>query len=122
MYKITIPIANIINTSRQTGIYPNTLNSILINPIQKNNSPSDENHFRPICCVNVLAKIISIISNAQLTAYVVSNNIINKYQSEFARLHSCTTAVLDSSEEIYSSLHKNLCIFVVLIDFSDAFP
>lgn len=119
---ILYPIINIINTSFQHGIYPNPLKSIKINPIPKISSPINEAHYRPICCVNVLAKIISIISNTQLTNYVEKNNMLNEHQSGFRKFHSCTTAVLDLSEEIYGAISSNKCIFIVLVDFANAFP
>jgi hypothetical protein len=116
------PIVNIINTSLQTGIYPANLKHMIVDPVPKTNNPKSVENYRPICRINVLSKIFSVIVNTQLTKYIEINNILNAHQSGFRNKHSCTTAALDLSESIHCSLANSKCVITVLLDFSNAFP
>lgn len=119
---IVNPLLNLINYSFQTGTYPDALKNITVDPLPKNNNPSSESDFRPICRINIISKIISVLVNKQLTKYVEQNNILSPLQSGFRAHHSCTTALLDLSQIVYESITKNRCIIIVFIDFKNAFP
>jgi hypothetical protein len=59
---ILSPLVNIINFSFQSGIYPDCIKNIIVDPTPICNNPSKEEDFRPICRINVISKIFSNIS------------------------------------------------------------
>lgn len=90
-YKLLIPhiikpLLNIINSSFELRTYPELFKKIIVNvnPIPKSNEPKVVNDYRPICCINVCAKIISYIINKRLSSYVENNKLLNRYQSGFS--------------------------------------
>lgn len=115
------PISVIINTSFVTGHFPNALQKISITPIPKVDKPNLISQFRPISNANFLLKIISSVCCEQLTEYLEKNRLITEHQSGFRRNHSCTTAILELTENFHKSISGGKCIILVLLDFSNAF-
>jgi hypothetical protein len=95
---------------------------MVVDPIPKISAPTSDEHYRPICRINLLAKIISVIVNTQLSHYIEEQQILNEHQSGFRNKHSCTTAVLDLSDSIINATTNSKCVFIILLDFSNAFP
>lgn len=118
---ISAPIANIINCSFNTGIFPSILKNISITPIQKIEVPTNASHFRPISNANFLCKIISTITCKQFSQYLEHNKIISRHQSGFCNKHSCTTAILQLTEDMHKYIANGKCVILVLLDFANAF-
>lgn len=115
------PIANIINSSFDCGIFPKELKNIAITPIPKVSDPQSLSHFRPISNANFLLKIFATITCTQLNEYIESNKLISKHQSGFRKNHSCTTTILNLTEEIHKIISHKKCMVLILLDFSNAF-
>lgn len=115
------PISVILNTSIVTGRFPGALQQISITPIPKVERPESVSQFRPISNANFLLKIISSACCNQLTEYLEKNGLITEHQSGFRNAHSCTTAILNLSENIHKSIAGGKCVILVLLDFSNAF-
>lgn len=118
---ISEPIANLVNVSFDTGIFPQGLKRVAITPIPKVENPIICSQYRPISNANFLLKIISKLCCHQLTEYLETNNLISKHQSGFRKGHSCTTAILKLTEDLHKSIAKRKCVILVLLDFSNAF-
>lgn len=116
------PITDIVNSSFQSGRCPDILKKVIVSPIAKNDEPMTENDFRPISRANFLLKIISTICNSQLIEYVEQNEIIGKEQSGFRMNHSCTTSMIQITEEFHSAIAQGNCVIMVLLDLASAFP
>lgn len=97
----------IFNFCIKENVYPENWNSILIKPLNKIPNPENSSDFRPICIINVLAKLFAILINDQIVEYIEINSILHDHQSGFRKQFSCTTALLKISEIIRESLSKN---------------
>ena len=57
----------------------------------------------------------------QLYAYLVTNNLLNKFQSGFRPLHSTVTALLDITNEWFINIDNGLISAVLFLDLKKAF-
>ena len=78
----------------------------------------DSNNYRPI---SVISKVIERIIHNQLYDYLITNNILSKYQSGFRPLHSTLTALPDATNEWYTNIDKGNYTTVVYLDLTKAF-
>ena len=71
--------------------------------------------------LSVVAKIIERASFNQFYAYLVSNNLLNKYQSGFRPRHSTVTALPDITIEWFINIDNGLTNAVLFLDLKKAF-
>lgn len=70
---ISAPIADIINSPFDSGIFPSKLKKVIMISIPKINDPQSPSHFRPISNDNFLLKLFSTITCKPLTSYPTRN-------------------------------------------------
>lgn len=87
----------------------------------KISAPESLSDLRPISILPAMAKVCERVLEKQLKAYVQKYNIISQYQSGFRTGYSCETALLEVTDNIFSSLDENKFVLLVLLDFSKAF-
>ena len=98
----------IFSHSLTTGIVPKSFKCAIITPIIKKPSldPSELNHYRPISNLSIFSKTLERIVSTQLTNYLSTNNILNKYQSAFCPDKSCETTITNLSSNILPTIDK----------------
>ena len=107
------------NTSIRSGIFPNDWKSAKVSPVFKHDDKEDSNNHRPISVIPVISEVIERIIHNQLYDYLITNNILSKYQSGFRPPHSTLTALLgDATNEWYTNIDKGT---VVYLDLTKAF-
>ncbi|KAJ8980502.1 hypothetical protein NQ317_005685 [Molorchus minor] len=112
---------DVINSSLQTGNFPNTWKSSLVSPVPKVvNSILAEQH-RPINSLPIPEKILEITVKEQLVNYCNTNNIIIPVQSGFREAHSCASALQCILEEWVREIDDNKIVLAVFLDFKRAF-
>lgn len=126
MIKLTLPhsleaITAIINTSLQTGTFPESWKVTIIRPIPKKTNIESVNDLRPIGLIPVLSKILEKVVNAQLLALMEQNSIFPLHQSGFRKQHSTTTALMHVVDDVLTASNENLATILVLLDYSRAF-
>lgn len=72
-------------------IYPGDCNTAKVAPVIKNASRSRLNNYRPIEIISVVAKIVCKLMNDQVYRYLLSNDLLPKYQSGFYANHTTLT-------------------------------
>ena len=87
-------LTHIFNLSINRGILPTDWKSARVSPIYKDGAKSTLNNYRPISVLSVFAKIIERAIFNKFYAYLVTNNLLNKYQSGFRPRHWTVTALL----------------------------
>ena len=70
-------LADIINTSLSTGIFPDMLKLARVVPIFKNGDSTDVNNYRPISVLPILSKLFERIVHMQLQIYLDENNLLS---------------------------------------------
>lgn len=114
-------VADIINDSFSSGIFPHALKKSTIIPIQKKSGTILINEHRPINMLPVLEKLIEKLAYNQLIQHVINCELLADHQSGFRRKHSCESAINDVLYEWKDALDKAKIIIAVFLDFKRAF-
>ena len=115
-------VLHIINTSLQSGRFPDLFKSALVKPKLKHVS-DDRNinkNFRPITNLCFLSKVIEKCVLKQLLVHLEDNELFCNVQSAYRRFHSCETAIAKVSIDIFMNLNSNAPTFLVFLDLSSA--
>lgn len=114
-------LANIINQSFQTGIFPDILKQSTIVPIQKKSGSIMINDHRPIHTLPCCERLIESLVHSQLNDYINKHNILTSNQSGYRSNHSCETAINDVIDEWKCAQNESKVIIAVFLDFQRAF-
>ena len=116
-------ILEIINSSLQSGIFPDQLKRSNVTPIPKS-THLDHNllsTFRPIFDISILSKILEKCGYFQILEHLELNNLMIINQSAYRKGHSCETAMLRIYNDCLSILDSTTNVVVALLDFSAAY-
>ena len=92
LFKILMKIFNI---SKDLGYFPDQWKKSFISMILKpGKNPSLPGSYRPISLLPVIGKLLEGIMASRLVKYMVSKNLINKYQCGFRSKKSCVHQLL----------------------------
>ena len=83
-------LAQVINISIKTGIYPDQLKIAKVIPIYKKGNHSDPSNYRPISILSNINKIFEKILHKRLYSYLDKFNILYKFQFGFRKGYSAT--------------------------------
>lgn len=84
MLPYVLPIlTHIFNKSLTTGVFPNEWKSANVVPLQKINSPSSCNDYRPISLLPTLSKALEKLAIWQIIDFAENQNIMDPFQSGF---------------------------------------
>ena len=86
-------MANLINLSFSTGLFPKILKQAKIIPIFKKGDQQDCNNYRPILLLSNISKIIEKLVHRQLYGFLEFNNYLYTNQFGFHNLHSTNHAI-----------------------------
>lgn len=114
-------LVHIYNVCIEKGVFPSTWKNSLVIPIPKVNNPTGFHHLRPVSILPAISKIFEKILERQIRTYLERCNIIPEVQSGFRPGHSCTTALLEITDEIIKATDNRYLTALVLLDFSKAF-
>ena len=78
-------------------------------------------NYRPISGLTFLSKVIEKVVAKQLVAYLVSNDLLPRFQSGFRRGHSTETAILRMLSDIHAAINHGRVVLLALLDVSAAF-
>ena len=119
--EITSPIVNIINSSVDKEIFPDSWKVARVCPVPKIDNPINKRDFRPISILPVLSKIYEKVILKQLSDYIERTSIYSSTQSGFRKGHLTQTILLKFRDDIQKTLNKNEITMSVFIDYSKAF-
>lgn len=114
-------ITYICNLSIEVGQFPSKWKEAKVVPIFKSGSRSDCNNYRPISVLPVLSKILEKHVYCHLYKFLQDHNLLMNTQFGFRKDHSCQTAVLSITEQIYQAINEGKFLGLVQLDFSKAF-
>lgn len=112
---------NFVNTSLETGKFPDKLKVGSVVPIPKVCNPSQVDEFRPVNTLPTLEKILEMSVYSQLCGYVDRSQILMEYQSGFRSRHSCETALQVTISGWKLNVDNNKYTVAVFLDFKRAF-
>nr|CAH7727550.1 unnamed protein product [Callosobruchus chinensis] len=114
-------LVNIISSIMVISKFPNIWKRAHIIVIPKCREPKQLTDLRPISILCGLSKLAEKIFARQLSIYLKENNILPPTQSGFREGHSCTTALLNITDDIFHALDDGECMALIMLDFSRAF-
>ena len=116
-------LAEIINDSLTSGIFPSCLGSASITPILKkpNLDKNELKNYRPISNIRFLAKLIEKAVPKQLLGYIDEHKLNLPLQSAYKVNHSTETALLYLQNDFLQALDNWKAVFVLSLDLSSAF-
>jgi len=109
-------ITHIFNTILTQSTYPKAWKKAKIIPI-----PKTDSDYRPIAILPFLSKAFEILLYRQMHNFFVSNSLLTNRQSGFRPKRSCTTAILDVTEDIRKNTDAKKPTFLILLDCTKAF-
>jgi len=114
---------DIVNLYLTYSIFRRLWSKALAAPIPKTAHPVEASDLRPInILVCTASKVLEKAVYQQALHHLVPSNILNTFQSGFRPLHSTTTALINDYDDIKSNFDNNQLTFLVLFDFTQAFP
>jgi len=116
-------IANIVNLSLSTGVFPSNFKQSIVTPLIKKPSLDKENfnNYRPISNLSFLSKLVERIVKNRLDQHLAQNSLYNAYQSAYTKFHSTETALLSVYDTLVRSTAKQQVTCLCLLDLSAAF-
>lgn len=114
-------LLNFINTSLQTGNFPNDLKTSTVVPVPKITNTNEACNHRPINTLPNIEKVLEISVKEQLLEYFNSNNLFDGNQSGFRKNHSCETALQLTVSKWKQLLDEGKYIVAIFLDLKRAF-
>ena len=89
------PLADIINKSVETGIYPDKLKHAKIIPIFKSDEETEVSNYRPILLLSIFNRIFEKMMSIRLKNFLQIHDVLYQNQYGFRENHSTEHAILD---------------------------
>ena len=118
---ISNTLAEIINLSISTGVYPNKLKMAKIIPIFKADDNTDPSNYRPISLLSNFNRIFEKLIFKRMESFIEQNNLLSSSQYGFRKAFSAQHAILDIVSAIQTNMDKRLFSCGVFIDLKKAF-
>lgn len=114
-------MTHILNFCLTESVFPDCWKLANILPLAKVDKPEGYNDLRPISILCTLSKILEKLIDLQLRDHVNAYNILPDNQSGFRPGFSCTTALLNITDEVVSNVDDGKLTLLILLDYSKAF-
>lgn len=116
-------ITAIVNSSVQTGVFPDCLKQALVQPRLKKKGldPDDPKSYRPISNLPFIGKVIERVVCARINAHMTDHRLYEDYQSAYRPLHSTETVLLSVQGDLLKALDQQNGVLMVLLDLTAAF-
>ena len=118
---VSSTLAEIINLSILSGMYPNKLKMAKIIPIFKADDNTNPNNYRPISLLSNFNRIFEKLVYSRMESFIEQNNLLSPSQYGFRKAHSTQHAILDIVSTIQENMDKRLFSCGVFIDLKKAF-
>lgn len=121
MNEIADPLTHIINSSFETGVFPEKMKIARVIPLHKNGDTSKLENYRPISILPIISKITEKIFGSRLKKYFEKNNLFSSMQFGFRSGYSTELAIQYFKDYISNNIDKGLYSCGVFLDLSKAF-
>ena len=114
-------LANLINLSFSTGLFPKYLKQAKIIPIFKKGDQQHCSNYRSISLLSNISKIIEKLVRRQLYGFLEFNNYLHTNQFGFRNLHSTKHALITITEKIRKVIDNGVITCGVFLDLQKAY-
>ena len=115
------PMAEIINSSIESGVVPDQWKEAVVVPILKKGDPKEPKNYRPVSCLSAASKILEKAVCEQLTRFVEVHDLLPNNQHGFRSHRSTMTALTSMQMEWVKNTEEGLMTGVLVWDLSAAF-
>lgn len=112
---ISDTLAEIINMSVQSGVYPSKLKHAKVIPVYKTGDETEPGNYRSISLLFVFNRLFGRLLNKGLTLFIEKNQILSQSRYGFRNNHSTQYAILDIVNTIQSNMDAGLFSCGVLL-------
>ena len=120
-YVIASPLAELINKSFQSGIFPDIFKIAKVIPIFKSESRVLCNKYRPLSLLSNISKLIEKLMHKRVYSFLKQQNCFYNAQFGFRLSLSTNNALMSITENIQSQLDQNKFCAGVFVDLKKAF-
>lgn len=126
MIQLTCPfltpfITYLVNFCLQNSVFPSIWKEGKVLPIPKNKNPVNLDDLRPITILSTLSKILERAVETQLRIHLNKHDILPPVQSGFRPGFSCSSALLNITDDLFRELDNKKCAVLILLDYTKAF-
>lgn len=114
-------VTHVINFCLVNGVFPECWKFAQVIPVPKAATVSGLSDLRPISILPVLSKVLERVVDEQLRQYLRKHDMLPSHQSGFRPGYSCTTALLEITDDIFRAIDSKSLALVVALDYSKAF-
>ena len=118
---ISNTLAENINLSISTGVYPNKLKMAKIIPICKTDDNTDPSNYRPIYLLSNFNRIFKKLIFKRMESFIEQNNLLPPSQYGFCKTFSAQHANLDIVSTIQTNMDRGLFSYGVFVALKKAF-
>ena len=113
-------ITDIINRYLDEALIQNSFKTALIIPLLKKTNLNTEEfkNFHPVSNLRFVSKLIENSDAVQLVQYIDDNNLDEKLQSAYKKMHSTETALLRVHDDILRTVDRGSTVVLLLLDLS----
>ena len=118
---IAKPLYLIFKKSIESGTVPHDFKNANVTPIFKKGNRSSPENFRPVSITSVPCKILESIIRDSMVQHLDKHKLMSKDQHGFVKGRSCLTNLLETLDDITSSLDEGEGMDMVFLDYKKAF-
>ena len=115
------PLTYLINSSFESGPFPEELKLAKVIPIFKNGDKQDVSNFRPISILSLFSKVFEKTMYNHLINSIDANKILYKYQFGSRKSHSTNHAIISLVEKVNIAMDYGKILIGVFLDRRKAF-
>ena len=115
------PLTYLINSSFESGTFPEELKLAKVIPIFKSGDKQDISNYRPISILSLFSKVFEKTMHNHLINFIDANKILYKYQFEFCKSHSTNHAIISLVEKVNNAMDSGKISIDVFLDLRKAF-
>ena len=118
---LAIPLTRLINTSIQSGIFPEEWKLAVVTFLLKKGDQKEKKNYRPVSCLAAASKVLEKVVCDQLTKFMEVNKLLPNSQHGFRKERSTLTALSEIQREWIENTERNEVTGVLFWDLSAAF-
>ena len=116
-------IADIVNMSIATGVFPSAFKKALVTPLLKKTTldANEVKNYRPVSNLCFVSKIVEKVVAVRFSKHLSDNDLYEQMQSAYRPNHSTETALLRVRNDLLCIFDERKAAILVLLDLSAAF-
>ena len=115
------PLTYLINSSFESGTFPEELKLAKVIPIFKSGDKQDISNYRPISILSFFSKVFEKTMYNHLINFIDANKILYKYQFGFRKSHSTNHAITSLVEKVNNAMDSGNISIGLFLDLRKAF-